>query len=67
MAGLEGWAEFTDTFDDFGRVLKRSFAGPDGSAVNTAAGYSEIRYTYDGAGAVSTAEYLDTEGNPVIR
>ena len=67
LLGTEGWAEYQDTLDENGFVLKRVYAGTDGKPLNIAEGYSEVHYSYDEAGRIRSVEYLDTDGNQIQR
>ena len=59
---LAGYAGYSETLDADGFVLSRTFLGKGGKAVNTTAGYSEIRYLYDEMRQVKGTEYYDVNG-----
>ncbi|MCR4876033.1 MAG: hypothetical protein K5922_02545 [Clostridiales bacterium] len=60
-----GCAGYQETLDADGFVRSRVFLSKGGKPVNTAAGYSEIRYQYDSLGQISKTEYFDVNGTLV--
>ena len=57
-----GYAGYRETLDADGFVLNRVFLGKGGKPVDTAMGYSEIRYLYDENRRVIRREYYDVNG-----
>ncbi len=57
-----GCAGYTEKLDGDGFRISRVFFGTDGKPVNTADGYSEIRFLYDGSRRIAKTEYYDVNG-----
>ena len=57
-----GCAGYTEKLDGDGFRISRVFFGTDGKPVNTADGYSEIRFLYVGSRRIAKTEYYDVNG-----
>ena len=58
----EGCAGYSEMVDGDGFRIARTYLGTDGKPVNTAGGYSEIRYLYNENGQLRGTEYYDVNG-----
>ena len=57
-----GYAGYSETLDEDGFRAVRTYLNTEGKATDTAEGYSEIRYVYDGMRKLSAREYYDVNG-----
>jgi YD repeat-containing protein len=58
----EGCAGYSEKVEGDGFRIARTYLGTDGKPVNTAGGYSEIRYLYDENRLLRGTEYYDVNG-----